>query len=62
MRYQTYNAVICTTLATEGERLVILDALVNHAVGEHGLVGDAEDENAEGEVLRWLGISPHCYQ
>lgn len=62
MRYQTYNAVICTTLATEGERLVVLNTLVNHAVGEHGLVGDTEDENAEGEVLRWLRICPHCYQ
>jgi hypothetical protein len=25
------------------------------------LVGDSKDEDAEGEVLRWLGVAPHIY-
>jgi len=55
----TYNAVVSAALTAEGEGLVVLDALIDHAVGEHRLVGDAEDENPEREVLLWLGISPH---
>lgn len=61
MNWVAYDAVIGTTLAAEVERLVVFAAFVDHAVREHGLVGDAEDEDAEGEVLRWLGVAPHIY-
>lgn len=55
----TYDAVVGTALTAEVEGLVVFDTVVDDAVGEHGLVGDAEDEGAEGEVLGGLGISPH---
>jgi hypothetical protein len=47
----SYDAVVGTALAAEVQGLVVLAALVDNSVGEHGLVGDAEDENAEREVL-----------
>lgn len=56
-----YNAVVGTALATEVEGLIIFAAFVHHTVGEHGLVGDAEDEDAEREVLGWLRVAPHIY-
>lgn len=57
----TYDAVVGTALAAEVEGLVVFDAVVDDAVGEHGLVGDAEDKDAEGEVLGGLGMGPHVY-
>lgn len=54
-----YDGVIGTALTAEEHRLVVVDALVDHSVGEHGLRCDAEDEDAEGEVVGWLGVFPH---
>lgn len=44
---ETHDAVICTTLTTEVERLVIFAAFIDDAVREHRLVGDAENEDTE---------------
>lgn len=46
-----YDAVVGAALAAEGEGLVIFDAVVDYTVREHGLIGDAEDEDTEGEIL-----------
>lgn len=61
VRWWAYDAVVGAALAAEGEGLVVFDPVVDHAVREHGLVGDAEDEDAEGEVLGRLGVTPHVY-
>lgn len=42
-----YDAVVGSALAAEVERLVVFAAFVDHAVGEHGLVGDTKDEDTE---------------
>lgn len=57
--WETHDTIICSALATEVKGLVIFDAVVDHAVREHGLIGDAEYEHPEGEVVGWLGVSPH---
>jgi hypothetical protein len=56
---ETHDAVVGAALAAEVERIVAFDAIVDDSVGEHGLRGDAEDKNAEGEVVRRLGVGPH---
>lgn len=56
---EAYDAVVCAALSAEVEGFVVLDAVVDYAVREHGLRGDAEDEDAEGEVLGWFGVGPH---
>lgn len=57
----TYDAVVGTTLAAEGEGLVVFAAVVDDTVREHGLIGNTEDEDAEGEILCRLGVGPHVY-
>jgi hypothetical protein len=57
----TYDAVVGAALAAEGEWLVVFAAVIDDTVREHGLIGDAEDEDAEGEILCRLGVTPHIY-
>jgi len=59
--WYTYDTIVGTAFAAKVEGLVVLDAVIDYAVREHGLVGDTEDEDAEGEILRWLGVTPHGY-
>lgn len=61
VKWCTYDAVIGAALAAEVEGFVVFDAVVDHTIREHGLIGDAEDEDAEGEVLGRLGVPPHIY-
>jgi hypothetical protein len=51
VNWDAYDAVICAALSAEVQGLVFFTAVVDHTVREHGLVGNAEDEHAEGEVL-----------
>lgn len=53
------DAVIGAGLAAEVEGLVVVDALVDYAVGKHGLVGDAKDEGAIADVVLRSGVRPH---
>ncbi|KAL2289843.1 hypothetical protein FJTKL_01146 [Diaporthe vaccinii] len=53
------HGVVCARLAAEGHGLAVVYALVDDAVREHGLRGDAEDEGAEGGVVARLGLHPH---
>lgn len=45
------HGIISTTFAAERHGLVVVEAFVDDAVGEHALGGDAEDESAEAGSL-----------
>lgn len=55
----SYHAVVSTTLTTEVERFIVQDTIVDNTIREHRLVCDTEDEDSEGEVLGWFGVTPH---
>lgn len=59
IRRQAYDAVVGSRLSAEVQGLVVLDALIDDAIGEHGLGGDAEYEHTERDVVAWLGVLPH---
>jgi len=54
-----YHAVICAGLAAE-RHWFFGYAFVHHAVREHGLAGDSEDEGAERDVVSGFGLRPHA--
>lgn len=54
------HRVICSRFATEGKGF-FGNALVDDAVGEHGLGCYAHDEGAEGGVFVGLGFCPHAW-
>jgi hypothetical protein len=53
------DTIIRSRLAAEELRLVIVLALVDDAVREHGLIGDAVDEGAVGHVVFRQRVGPH---
>lgn len=59
MKKKPYHAVIGAAFSSEVKWFVVVDAFVDDSIGEHGLGGDAEDEDSERQVFRWFRLSPH---
>lgn len=57
----THDSIVCTTLPSEVHGLVIVYALVDNTIGEHGLRCNAKNENTECEIVRRLGVFPHFW-
>lgn len=55
---KSYHAIIRTTLASKGHRF-FGDAFIHHAMGEHRLTRDAEDEGAKAGVGAGFTLLPH---
>ena len=56
---QRDDRVVGPGLAAERHGLLVVLALVDDAVGEHGLVGDAEDESSVLNIVLRSAVGPH---
>lgn len=56
---QRDDRIVGSRLPAERHGLLVVLALVDDAVGEHGLVGDAEDESAVLDVVFGSAVGPH---